>query len=355
MDDADGRADLRGRVGAALEAFLARQREVLDDVDPSTVALLDAAEALLLAGGKRLRPSFCWWGARGAGADDDDRLLRAAAALELVHACALVHDDVMDASDTRRGLPTAHRRFAAQHRGEGWTGDAEQFGRSAAVLVGDLCLVWADEMLGGSGVGDAALTRARPVYDGMRTELMAGQHLDLLEQVRGGGTLDSALKVARYKSARYSIERPLALGAALAGAPPEVGEAYAAFGLPLGVAFQLRDDVLGVYGDPSVTGKPAGDDLREGKRTALVALAVEHGDERQRALLRTHLGDPALDADGVEALRAVLRDTGALERTERLVDEHTEQARAALEAAPVTEQARAALADLADAATARTA
>ena len=280
-----------------LDDFLGKQQPVLDEVSDDLEPLLDALTSLL-AGGKRLRPAFCYWGWRGAGGGDTEEAVRAATSLELLQACALVHDDVMDGSDTRRGQPSAHRRFAALHRGSSWLGSPEAFGTGAAILLGDLCLAWSDELLFDSGLPSEALLRAKPVYDVMRTELMAGQYLDLLEQARGGGSVERALRVVRYKAAKYTIERPLHLGGTLAGAGPELLDVYTAYGLPLGEAFQLRDDVLGVFGDPAETGKPAGDDLREGKRTVLIATAVERATPAQAAQLRRHLGDPGLTARG---------------------------------------------------------
>ena len=279
--------------------------------------------------------------------------MAAAASLEFLQACALIHDDVMDGSDTRRGLPAAHRRFAQLHRGEGWSGSAENFGVGAAILLGDLCLSWADEMLLDSGMPVDALRRAKAVYDVMRTELMAGQYLDLLEQARGGGSVERALRVVRYKSAKYTIERPLHVGAALAGAAPEVMEALSGFGLPLGEAFQLRDDILGVFGDPAETGKPAGDDLREGKRTVLIAIAHERANAQQKSDLDTLVGDPELDIAGVEVLRAAITDTGALSHTENLITELLETSLAAVAHPGITEQAQEILTQLAYAATNR--
>jgi geranylgeranyl diphosphate synthase type I len=198
-----------------------------------------------------------------------------------------------------------------------------------------------------------ALSRAKVVYDEMRTELMAGQYLDLLEQARGGGSIERALRVVQYKSAKYTIERPLHIGAALAGANHGLTAAYTAYGLPLGEAFQMRDDVLGVFGDPKQTGKPAGDDLREGKRTVLIATALDRASAAQAAVVRTHLGDPALDAAGLEALRSVICDTGALAFVEQQIQSRLG---AALEAAasPLIEPvAQGFLTDLAHAATSR--
>jgi geranylgeranyl diphosphate synthase type I len=336
-----------------LDDFLAVQRPILDEVSDDLTPLLDALTDLL-AGGKRLRPAFCYWGYRGAGGGDDDAALAAATALELLQACALVHDDVMDGSDTRRGQPAAHRRFATLHRGNAWLGSSEAFGAGAAILLGDLCLSWADELLMSANVPHERLLAGKRVYDVMRTELMAGQYLDLLEQARGGGSAQRAMRVVQYKSAKYTIERPLHLGAALAGADAEISAVYTAYGLPLGEAFQLRDDVLGVFGDPAQTGKPAGDDLREGKRTLLIAYATEKASPAQRAVLQRHLGDPALAAEGVDQLREVISVTGALDHVESLIRELTDRATNAL-SADIAEPARTVLTDLAVAATARNA
>ena len=346
-------ADLRQRVKKSLAEFLTGQAGLLDDVSEELRAISDALHEFLLDGGKRLRPAFCYWGWRGAGGADTEEVVTAAASLELLHACALIHDDVMDGSDTRRGHPAVHRRFAALHRGEGWHGGPEWFGASAATLLGDLCLMWADQMLRNSGVPADALGRATAVYDEMRVELIAGQYLDLLEQARGGQSIERALRVTRYKTAKYTIERPLHMGAALAGAPPELPAAYTAYGLPLGEAFQLRDDVLGVFGDPAETGKPAGDDLREGKRTVLVAMALERATPGQTAAVRRHLGDPHLDDAGVATLRGVIEETGALAEVERLIAVRTATALDALSTAPIEPAAREVLESLAGAATER--
>jgi geranylgeranyl diphosphate synthase type I len=243
------------------------------------------------------------------------------------------------------------------HGGGAWTGDGERFGLAGAVLAGDLCLVWCDQLYTSSGLDPATASRGRPVFDRMRTELMGGQYLDMLEQAVAGrrpdGALERARRVIRYKSAKYTIEQPLLLGGRLAGADERLLAAYSEFGLPLGEAFQLRDDVLGVFGDPSETGKPAGDDLREGKRTVLVAKALEVASPAQAALVRRLLGDPELDTGGLEALREVLVETGALGAVERLVDELVEQAQTALATTDIAEPARPVLEELVAAATTR--
>jgi geranylgeranyl diphosphate synthase, type I len=349
--------DLRDRVHKVLETFLSRQLTALESVSPDCAPMAEAA-AELMHGGKRLRPAFCYWAWRGAGGEDGEEILTAATALEFFQAAALIHDDVMDDSDTRRGMPAVHRRFATLHRGAGWTGNGERFGLAGAVLVGDLCLVWSDELFTASGLPGHRLARARPMFDRMRTELMGGQYLDMLEQAvaaqRRDGAVERARRVIHYKSAKYTIEHPLLIGGLLAGADDDLLAAYSAYGLPLGEAFQLRDDVLGVFGDPAETGKPAGDDLREGKRTVLIAKALQRATPDQAALVQRLLGDPGLDTTGVEALREVIRTTGARDAVERLIDDLVDRARAALRAARTTPEARAVLDGLVDAATIRT-
>jgi geranylgeranyl diphosphate synthase type I len=348
--------DLAARVSRALGEFVERQAAVLTAVstalEPSVAALREA----ILAGGKRLRPAFCYWGWRAAGgAADSPGIITAAAGLELLHAGALIHDDVMDGSDTRRGRPSTHRRFAGEHTAAGYRGSAEAFGVGAAIVLGDWCMAWCDEMFDMCGLPGQRVRPARTLLHLVHTELMAGQFLDMVEQARGGGSVERARTVIRYKSAKYSVERPMQLGAILAGAGPDVLAACSAFALPLGEAFQLRDDVLGVFGDPATTGKPADDDLREGKATVLVGLARQAAAAGQLATLDRLLGDPALDDAGLGTLRTLIVDTGALAAVEELIDSHIDAAMRVLAHAPFTEQARCALAQLTAAATTRTA
>ncbi|WP_199033764.1 polyprenyl synthetase family protein [Glycomyces salinus] len=324
--------ELKDRIESALSAFLERRAAVIGGIDGRLEVYAEAARSFVLGGGKRIRPTFAYWGARGAGLGDSPELVACVSSLELLQASALMHDDLIDGSDTRRGAPSIHRRFAALHADEGWSGRADEFGRAAAILLGDMCLAWSDELLCSAGMAPEAVARARSDFDLMRTEVSAGQYLDVLSEVRRDVSEDTALKVARYKSAKYTIERPLLLGASLAGAGPRIREHYSAIGLPLGEAFQLRDDVLGVFGDPAQTGKPAGDDLREGKHTFLVARASAAADPAQSAALEAGLGDPELGEEGVARLRAILMDTGALADTEQRIQALADRAEEALEA-----------------------
>jgi geranylgeranyl diphosphate synthase type I len=264
-----------------------------------------------------------------------------------------VHYDVMDASDTRRGRPSAHTAFAELHRRSLWIGDAQVFGTAAAILLGDLLMCWADAMFASTALPPDTRNDTRRAWDEMRQLVMAGQYLDVLVQARGDFSAEDALRVAKFKTSKYTVEGPLHFGAAAAGAPPETFAALSDYGLPLGEAFQLRDDVLGVFGDPDRTGKPAGDDLREGKRTLLVALAMERADHVQAALLRRALGDRTLDDAAVEALREVIVDTGSLAQVEERISRRAAEARAALRGQAISADAQAALDALALAATDR--
>jgi geranylgeranyl diphosphate synthase type I len=298
-----------------------------------------------------------YWGYRGAGGPPGagaDPVIRAACAVELLHVCALVHDDLMDASDLRRGAPAVHVQFAGLHRGEGWRGDPDTFGAGAAILLGDLALTWADAALTWAGIPADRLGVTLEVFNALRREMMGGQYLDLVEGRRGGADLQAVRRVLTFKSAKYTVERPLHMGAALAGGHgSEVTRCYSAYGLPLGEAFQLRDDILGVFGEPARTGKPAGEDLREGKETWLVVRARERCGPAGRRLLDTSLGDPKLTEDTVGALRTVIVESGALEETEARIAELVEEALAGIDHPAVAPDAAGALRALAELITSR--
>jgi geranylgeranyl diphosphate synthase type I len=330
--DLDG---LRAEVDGELRRFLAARRAEL----PEAADLVAEIERLLISGGKRIRPAFCYWGYRATGAPHGPAPVRAAASLELLHTFAIVHDDIMDSSEERRGVPTVH----VLH------------GVDVALLVGDLALVLADDLFLASGFAPAAVRRAFEWYSRMRQQVIAGQYLDLQLARRPIVSEASARRVAVLKSGRYTIEHPLAIGASLAGASADLLSSVLAFGAPLGEAFQLRDDLLGTFGDRSATGKPVDSDIREGKRNVPYAKALELLPEPERAFLVAGWGGgAALDDAGVARLRALVEDSGARAATERLLAALTEESLAALGRLRVASEARAALEELAHVATART-
>jgi geranylgeranyl diphosphate synthase type I len=337
-----GLAAVARPVNERIERLLATEVARWGEVGPDLLEPLRALRDLLLAGGKRLRPAFCHWAFVGAGGAPSDPLVTdAGAALELLHSFAVIHDDVIDASDYRRGRPSVNRAFADRHDGAGWRGGGRRFGDGAAILIGDLAFVYADVLL-----GDAP-RQAIDVFAEQRLEVSLGQYLDLLGTARGDTSAEQARRICLYKSGKYTVERPLHLGAALAGRLDQLGASLSAFGLPLGEAFQLRDDLLGAFGDPEVTGKPVGEDLREGKPTALYVLAMARADGAAAELLAERFGSASLTGDEVAQLQSILVETGARQRVEETIDVLLERALVALDAVPVTEEARARLADLA--------
>lgn len=343
---------VRLNVDAVLAGFLDVKQK--NAPGPELPALITTLRRFLV-GGKRLRPLLCvagWYA--GGGKGDATGVIRAAAGLELFQAFALVHDDVMDASDLRRGRPSAHRELAATYAvGGGVQARAEAHGVGAAILLGDLALVWSDELLHSADSRADRVMRVLELVDAMRSEVVYGQYLDLLSAGRLSGDIEAALRVVRYKTAKYTVERPLHIGAALADAEPAVLEACTAFALPLGEAFQLRDDLLGVYGDSAETGKPVTDDIREGKATVLMALAVRRACEADLKLLRTMMGNPDVTAEDVDRLRVILDATGARRCVEEMIQHRREQALVALERAPFPPGAIRTLRDLAQKATVR--
>ncbi|WP_229898572.1 polyprenyl synthetase family protein [Streptomyces finlayi] len=315
---------MSGAVREVLEELLRGRVQDAAALDATFAAEVAARVAdFTLNGGKRLRAQFLWWALRacngGSRPATVNSALRLAAGLELIQTCALVHDDVMDGSPVRRGGPALHVVLGAGRTLPGASDAGVSFGSAAAVLAGDLALCWADDVVADAWdaypVGAEARTRVRALWQAMRTEMVAGQYLDLHGQVSGSRTVGGAIRIATLKSALYSVERPLALGAALAGADLRTSAALCSAGRCAGIAFQLRDDLLGAFGDPLDTGKPSGEDIRDGKPTYLTAIARARaqasGDRTATALLDASLGDATLSDDGLDRVRGVLEDTGA--------------------------------------------
>ena len=346
---------LTSAINASLTEFFDRETIYLNQIGSELEPVAEALGHFLLDSGKRLRPLFAAIGYLGTGTELTPEIIRAISSLELVHVCALIHDDVIDGSNTRRGAPAIHKQFEALHAKNFLHGSGQQFGVASAILIGDLALIWAAKMFHESGSPSEQILRALPIYDEMRIELMAGQYLDVYEQALASESIERSLKVARYKSGKYSIERPLHFGAALTPkySQPLI-QIYSNYGLPLGEAFQLRDDLIGVFGDPTITGKPAGDDLREGKRTVLVATTLSKATATQRELFLNNFGRPDLNFSQIESMREIIVETGALAELETLIEEMTLKARNALKQSEITEQAASLLNELAIAATSRT-
>jgi geranylgeranyl diphosphate synthase, type I len=338
------RSDMRRAVLRRVEEFVAERCAA--DLDGAGVEVAGDILMNFVSGGKCLRSIFMYLGWLG-GAMPSDAALGAAASLELLHAFALLQDDVMDGSASRRGRPAAHIQFARWHRDRGLSGSAGRFGESAAVLLGDLCLIWAEQMLRESGVDRRALRDVWPRYDAMRTELAVGQFADLAGDVRQLPPLEAVLDVARRKSGNYTVRRPLEIGAAMAGCDDRTLSKLGRYGTAVGEAFQLRDDVLGVFGSASTTGKPSGGDLIEHKPTSLVMAAHQLADAPTRRRLAELMNSDELDDDQVRRWRALIVETGAVEWIEKMITDRVASARNELSDMPIDESVRSALAKMA--------
>ena len=343
----------RRHLDAELSAMLGRRLAELGFLGDDRAPFDDVLGRLVRGPGKRLRPAFVYWGYRAAGGTGAgpgvSAALRVGCAVEFLHACALICDDLMDGSTVRRWAPAAHVALAGTHARQGWHGDPGRFGQAAALALGLQAFTWADSAICDAGLPPGVLPGVLRVFAVLRTEVIGGQYLDLVQACRGGADRAAARRIAQYKSARYTVERPLQLGAAVAGLPaPDAAGFLSGYGLPLGEAFQLRDDILGVFGDPAETGKPTGEDIREGKQTLLLVLARELAGPAERRAIDLAAGHPGASDSEVMGARKALAGCGALDAVEREISRLTGQARAAVAAEPgLPPAARSALLGLA--------
>jgi len=322
-----------------LDELLKQFRREWSAVEPQLTETIDLLESLVLSGGKRVRPAMAYWGFVGAGGrGDDPRIADIAAALELLQAFALFHDDVMDGSPTRRGAPTAHKVAEASHIVGEWSGESRRYGESVAILAGDVALVLSDVVLADVNA------EVRRLWNALRIEVNLGQFLDVTGTARGAVSLTTAERIVEFKTARYTIVRPLQMGAAAMGRT-DLEDALGDIGTPLGVAFQLRDDMLGAFGETEVTGKPVGDDLRDGKPTPLLARACDAATSDQMEIL--NLIGPGITADQISKVQQVLVDTGAVAAIEAQINELTAVALRTIETSAITSEAQSQLTELA--------
>jgi len=333
--------DVVGPIDERLADAIENELQLWEKVDSSLVEPFASLKGLVFSGGKRLRPAFFHWAHVGAGGNpNSSKAIDVAAAIEMLHAFALAHDDVMDRSEARRGEPSIWQRFANLHEEHRWLGNSLHFGEAAAILVGDLAHVLADKLM----------SRSSPIvlqlWEELRLEVNIGQYLDVLSGAKGKFDHSSARKILEYKTGRYSVQRPLQLGAAVAGQYDELHKPLTDFGQPVGVVFQLRDDLLGVFGNAEKTGKPTGDDLREGKPTPLMAEAFAHASERQRSILGK-IGSNDLSEKEINDIQEVVEETGAKSVIEQEIEELTDSALEILSTIRLEKNASESLSELA--------
>ncbi len=331
------------RLTPAVDRFFEQEIARWGAINPVFEKPLEELWKFVELGGKRLRPSFCYWACVGAGGDgEDEHLWTSLLGLELLHSFALIHDDVMDSSEIRRGEPTLHMRFARMHGGATWSGDAHQFGEAAAVLVGDLAFALADRLFEG------ASREVRAIFDDLKVEVNLGQYLDILGSAIDAQDISLVEQVAVFKSGKYTVERPMHIGAALAGRFVELSGPISRFALPLGLAFQLRDDLLGVFGDTSETMKPVGDDLREGKATLLITMVRKNLPADERVRFESRFGRRDATEHDIGLLQEVIAATSAPAQIERRVADLRDEALGALKDLALSSEAKEALTQMAD-------
>ena len=329
-----------GRVECRLTEMLDQEVERWNQVDADIETPLLALRDFIRSGGKRLRPAFCFWAFVGAGGDPEStEIIDVGAALEMLHTFALIHDDIMDDSDRRRNKPSVHALFITTHESKQWKSESRRFGEGAAILIGDLAAIYADVLFSKRD------NISEGIFNELRIELCVGQYLDLMGTATSSVDPVKAARIEEYKSGKYTVERPLHLGAALAGRFSELNESLSAVGLPMGAAFQLRDDLLGVFGDSEVTGKPVGDDLREGKLTPLIAAAAARANSSETTQLQ-RIGHRNLRDDEIFRLQEILVSTGARDEVEREIKRLTEESMRALSESKISREARNALEEL---------
>lgn len=344
-------AEFQARFDLWLSRFLQVRLRPAEELHPDLAPFFSCLLEYSGRSGKRLRPFLVHLGFRAAveasAVQTVDDVLPLAAAAEMLHVFALAHDDVMDQSALRRGLPTVHRMWAERHRSNGWRGDADQLGASVAILLGDLALVLADACLDESAVPDRCLRQSREVWQAMREEVIEGQFLDVAaSQLSHPAPEDQIRTILSLKSGKYTVERPLHLGACAAGASPQLLEAFTSVGIPLGQAFQIQDDILGLFGDSEATGKPADSDLKEGKSTLLVSRAYSAASPSDRLALMQAWGNPSATDEQIVGAKAAIKGSGALDFARSEAEALAGQARSALLAAPIPEDARLVLSGL---------
>lgn len=303
--------EFKKRFDSILKEYLQEKLKKAREVSKQAAVLVKEILRLAKNGGKRIRPMFVYAGYLAAGGRSQDAVMLASISVELLHTFALIHDDVIDRSSLRRNEPTTHK-FFEQNQVKSYGRDLEWYGLSSAILTGDLAATFAHEVLNMAPFPHERVRRAKYYFNKMKEEVEYGEYLDVLSGVKEKVTEDHVLKILEYKTGKYTVERPLHIGAALAGADSSIYEVFTAYALPFGQAFQTQDDILGTFGDEKAIGKPTDSDIKEGKKTLLVVKAIERANKQQKELLKKVLGNCNSSNSEIEQVRQIMRDTGAL-------------------------------------------
>jgi len=336
----------KGNIEREISAFFERERAACPS-RPEFQTMLDALEEFTQRGGKRIRSVLLLMGYLSAGGDELDKARRAAVSMELVQDLMLIHDDLIDSSPERRGRPSFHMVYEGMHEKNGYRGDPSEFGRNMALIGGDLAESLANRALLSSGFPPKRLRDAMSCQACMVRDTGLGQLLDVMSQAAPGWTEEMVLMVHRYKTARYTFEGPLHIGAHLAGAKARQLRALSEYAIPVGTAFQITDDIIGFFGDPKRGGASDISDIREGKRTMLIVKALEVCEGKERAEIESALSNKALSVKEAERIRGIVRSSGSVDYSKMMADELTREGIKALDGPHLSEVATRFLRDLA--------
>lgn len=343
MNAINALSKFKEKLDLELKKYLDEKVEEAKRIDPQATKLVKAVRRMVLAGGKRLRPAFMYYGYKAAGGNDEEAIIYTCQSIELLHAYLLIHDDIIDNSDLRRGQPTVHKFFERSN-----TSLTRNFGVNAAILAGDYASTFAQEILSRSPFSDHEIRRARKILDQLLLEVIAGEFVDVLSGLKPQSSWEEQEKILEYKAARYTIVRPLHLGAALADAHDEIFNTFTAYGIPLGKAFQIQDDILGMFGDEEKLGKPADSDIKEGKKTYLILKALEEANNEQRRVLQKTVGNIDARDDEIDAVRQIVKETGAYDFAVRAAKKLIREAKAALDGVEIEKESQEYLLGIAD-------
>ncbi len=314
--------NFKGTFDKRLEAYFEVKKKEAAVISPEYTDLVQYLSEYILAGGKRIRPFLAYMGYKVSGGNNNEKIMRLGMALEIFHSFALIHDDIIDFSNLRRNKPTFHIMLQEWHQSKNWRGSSSDFGLGLAVLAGDILSTWSNEL-----VFNLNNRRVFKLYQEMKNEIMIGQAEDIfLSEVKNISDKDRIVSVMMRKTSDYTAQKPLILGATLAGARNSQQEFYKNLSVPLGLAFQLKDDVLGMFGKRREIGKPTDSDIKEGKITLLIYYALKSGKISRDYLLKL-LGNKKVTREQIVEFKNIIKRSGALQRVDSEIDKYIGKAK----------------------------
>lgn len=348
MDAKSVLVEFKKKVEPEMEAFFARVIAENRKIDENIADAISYARKITMSGGKRARAAFMYFGYIAAGGKEKEKIIKASVSIELIHSFLLMHDDIIDRDSLRHGIKTTHIYYGEIAKKYFKHKDADHFGNSMAIIVGDMMYAFGNQVLFESGFEPALIVNALHRLQGVVSRTVVGESQDILIENKGEATEQEILQMYENKTARYTIEGPLHLGAILARADEKMMQSLSDYSIPAGIAFQIQDDILGVFGTVGKTGKPVGSDVRQGKQTILVAKALEKASRAQKEILKKCLGNSDLTEKDLDEFKKVIIETKSLEYAQKLAQDLIAEAKGKIEKVEMNEEAREFLIGIAD-------